>query len=290
MTPSLRFPLAQGAPKALATLRSEGFSLSMQELLQAALSAESQLGSLRGRAMLGATFQIPEGAPDPKRPIARAVAQSPFFAFAEDDPIEKSVAMALRPQGWTVEGTWSFGRQAGTAQFVSCEPARLFDQLAGQQGETLQERKNALDAFSLLLNEKLFSIDQPLPGLDSLRDHDVLTPLGRACLLSSLPLARQMLQLGADPNAPSLRGTTPLEECLNAPMSGAEDCVRLLLQAGADPRIPGPEGSPAWTGRESGANAGAALLIQAAARSMDEAEALGQIANPAPPRHAPGRI
>jgi ankyrin repeat protein len=55
-----------------------------------------------------------------------------------------------------------------------------------------------------------------------------------------LALLKEMLRLGADPNIPDGRGTTPLRLAL-AKAYGV-DVFRLLLEHGADPDAPGGDG------------------------------------------------
>src|SRR6476469_9074672 len=94
-----------------------------------------------------------------------------------------------------------------------------------------------------------------LDGLRAAVDDPAVIPNGRmpitigSCLVyaiyhSPLPFIRTLLEMGADPNAPSDDGFPPLIAALSctraapgaAPRGDVEDIVRLLLAFGADPQ------------------------------------------------------
>lgn len=64
-------------------------------------------------------------------------------------------------------------------------------------------------------------------------------PLGTAAFVRSVPLARLLLDSGADANGTGEGGFTPLH---SAAQHGDEDIVRLLLERGADPSLASEQG------------------------------------------------
>jgi ankyrin repeat protein len=71
-------------------------------------------------------------------------------------------------------------------------------------------------------------------------------PLGTAAFVQSVPLARLLLDHGADPNRPGERGFTALHA---AAQNGDDELARLLLERGADASVAADDGrSPADLG------------------------------------------
>ena len=77
-----------------------------------------------------------------------------------------------------------------------------------------------------------------------------VTPLGTAAFVRSVPLARRLLDAGADVNRAGGDGFTALH---SAAQSGDEPLVRLLLERGADPSLAAADGRrPADLVRDDG--------------------------------------
>ena len=105
---------------------------------------------------------------------------------------------------------------------------------AAAQGRDLHTvvEKEDVSRVQELLDEGI-DPDIPDPGT-----YHKLTPLHKAARLRNASIMRQLIEAGADVNAPDFESKTPLHHVLTSPLPKPyEDAVRLLFERGADPNV-----------------------------------------------------
>ena len=112
--------------------------------------------------------------------------------------------------------------------------------------------------------ERVAALAEADPTLANAVARDGYTPLGLAAFFKRRDVVKALLERGAKPSLPSLdQGFTPLHSAVATDAgAGEHEIVRLLLEAGADPNAKSREGgTPLHTAAFTGDLEGAELLL-----------------------------